>query len=191
MSDARAAAAERIVDTLLGLDPLTDLPRTGWVLRGVTSVESVAAHSFGVALTTLLLVDALRAEGVALDGERALRMALVHDAAEAATGDIPMPVKTPALDAALKEAEAALAARLLPPEPLAAWQEAEQGETLEARVVKAADKIQMMTKALSYGRQGRGELSDFWRNDANFRDRGVPLAAAVFRVLRARHAEDR
>lgn len=182
----RLAPAERIVDCLLALDALADLPRTGFVLRGVAAPESLAAHSFGVALTTMLLVDALRDEGVAIDGERALRMALVHDAPEAATGDVPMPVKTPDLDAALKAAEAALAARLLPGPLVTAWREAESGETLEARVVKAADKIQMMAKVLAYERQGRGDLSDFWANEANFRDRGVPLAAAVFAVIRER-----
>lgn len=183
----RAAAAERIVDVLLALDPLADLPRTGFVLRGVAQPESIAAHSFGVALTTMLLVDALRAEGASLDGERALRMALVHDAPEARTGDLPMPVKTPALGAAWKEAESTLASRLLPAPQAEAWREAEAGETLEARVVKAADKIQMMAKVLAYGTQGRGQLRDFWANGANFRDRDIPLAGAVFAALRARY----
>lgn len=184
--DTRAEVAERILDAILALDPLTDLPRTGWVLRGVAAPESIAAHSFGVALTTMLLVDGLRAEGMAVDGERALRMALVHDAPEAATGDVPMPVKTPALDAALKEAEDALAERLLQPAHAECWREAEAGETLEARIVKAADKIQMMARALTYGRQRRGDLREFWANPANFRDRGLPLARAVFDALRAR-----
>ena len=33
----------------------------------------------------------------------------------------------------------------------------EAGGCLAARIVKAADKIQMMTKALVYGRAGRGD----------------------------------
>src|SRR3954471_15529873 len=104
---------DAILETMLQLDPLADLPRTGWLLRGVRPCESIADHSFGVALVTMLLVDAVRAEGHAVDGEKALRMALVHDAPEARTGDVPMPVKTAALDAALTAMEASLARALL------------------------------------------------------------------------------
>lgn len=181
-----SSRAEAIVDVLLGLNPLSDLPRTGWRMRGVVPCESIADHSYGVAVCVMLLVDALRAEGHPVDGERALRMALVHDAPEALLGDIPMPVKTAALDAALGEVEARLAERLLPPDLAALWREMEAEETLEARLVKAADKVHMMTKALIYGQQRRGSLDGFWKNERNFRDRGVPLAKEIFDVLRAR-----
>jgi putative hydrolase of HD superfamily len=180
--------ARTLLGTLLGLDPLASLDRTGWALRGVKPCESIADHSFGVALTVLLLVDALRAEGAEVNGEKALRMALVHDAPEAALGDIPMPVKTEALDAALSEVEATLARRLLPERLAEAWSEMEAGESLEARIVKAADKIHLMVKALVYERQRRGDLSDFWDNENNFRDRGLPVAREVFDLLRAERA---
>jgi putative hydrolase of HD superfamily len=180
--------ARQIIDTLIGLDTLADLPRTGWLLRGVRPCESIADHTAGVGFCVMLLVDALRRDGVEVDGERALRMALVHDAPEARTGDVPMPQKPPAVDAALKRHEAELAAALLPAELAEVWREMEAGETLEARVVKAADKIQMMTKALVYGQQGRGDLREFWQNEKNFRDRGLAIARACFDELRDRHA---
>lgn len=184
-----SARAKEIVDTLIGLDPLMDLPRTGWLLRGVRPCESIADHSYFVAVTVMLIVDALRAEGVTVDGEKALRMALVHDAPEAKTGDVPMPQKTPEMKQALDALEAILAARLLPKAPHADWEEAAAKESLEARVVKAADKLQMMTKALVYERQGRGDLHEFWANEKNFADGGLELAREVFAELRARHAD--
>jgi putative hydrolase of HD superfamily len=168
------AAAARLVDTLLALDPLTDLPRTGWVLRGVASAESIAAHSFGVAITAMAIVDALREDGQTVDGEAVLRMALLHDASEAATGDVPMPAKTEALKTALAEAEATIAARLVP-QWTATWA-ASQGEgSLEARIVHAADKLQMMAKCLAYARAGRGRLDDFWANPKNRNDCGLRI----------------
>lgn len=181
------ARAERIVDVLIALDPLADLPRTGWLLRGVRPCESIADHSYFVAVTTMLLVDALREEGIEIDGEKALRMALVHDAPEAKTGDVPMPQKTERMDAALSELEADIAERILSDKPLAAWRDAERGDSIEARVVKAADKIQMMTKALVYERQRRGDLHEFWMNDKNFAAKGLNIAREIHTVLRARH----
>src|SRR6185295_13191949 len=79
-----------MLSTLIELQRLKRLDRTGWVLRGLPSgTESVAAHSFGVATTAMFLADQLSASGVEIDIPRTLRMALIHDWAEARIGDIP------------------------------------------------------------------------------------------------------
>lgn len=143
-------------------DRLAALPRTGWLLRGVVDPESIAEHSFGVAVVAAMIVDDVRARGQTVDGEKVLRMALVHDIAEAFTGDIPMPAKSEALRQALVEAEETTLAGVLPAAQLALWKEAESGATLEARIVKAADKLQMLVKALTYEQQKRGHLDEFF-----------------------------
>lgn len=174
-----------LVDAVQLLDRLAALPRTGWLLRGVTDPESIAEHSLGVAFVASMLVDDLRARGVAVDGERVLRMALIHDAAEAFTGDIPMPAKSPELKAALARAEDDLLARALTPDQLALWREAEAGATLEARVIKAADKLQMLIKALTYTQQGRGRLDEFFAA-THHKHADLDLAREVFAEIERR-----
>ncbi len=59
---------------LIELQPLKRLDRTGWTLRGLPNgTESVAAHSFGVAVTAMTLADELQARGVSVNTERLLR----------------------------------------------------------------------------------------------------------------------
>lgn len=182
---------DQIIDVAADLDTLADLPRTGWLLRGVAAPESLADHTCGVAVVAMLMVDALREAGEVIDGERVLRLALIHDAAEARTGDVPMPNKTEAVSAALHALEAGIVADLLPPAYVPLWHEAEAGETLEARVVKAADKIQMMIKAWLYERKRGAALDEFWANPRNFRTMGLPLAEALFDGLCARAGRGR
>lgn len=183
-----ASGAADVIRTVQFLDRLASLPRTGWILRGVTDAESIAEHCFGVGVVAAMLVDDLRARGVAVDGEKVLRMALVHDAAEAFTGDIPMPAKTAELDVALERAEDALLSAALPADQLALWREAEAGGTLEARVVKAADKLQMLVKALTYEEQRRGRLDEFWENTKNRRHMDLDFARELFDEIDRRGA---
>ena len=92
---SRPAAA--VVATLARLHPLERVPRAGWLLRGVNEPESVAAHSHAVALLARLVCDAWPGS---FDAERAMGIALVHDCAEVATMDIPMPAGDDAFRAA-------------------------------------------------------------------------------------------
>src|SRR5215212_8354095 len=79
-----------MISTLIELQRLKGLERTGWMLRGIApGAESVAAHSYGVVAAAMLLADELIARGIAVNVERVLRMAVLHDWAEARVGDMP------------------------------------------------------------------------------------------------------
>src|SRR6185436_16975693 len=79
-----------MLSTLIELQRLKGLDRTGWVLRGLPpGTESVASHSFGVAATVMFLADRINASGASVDMARTVRMALVHDWADARIGDMP------------------------------------------------------------------------------------------------------
>src|SRR6476661_7504400 len=79
-----------LLPILIELQRLKRLDRTGWTLRGLPNgTESVAAHSFGVSVTAMLLADRCTASGVPIDVEKVLRIALLHDWAETRVGDMP------------------------------------------------------------------------------------------------------
>lgn len=176
---------DRLLDQLDALAPLGDLPRTGWVLRGCLPAETIAAHTVQVAILVAALCDALRAAGSAIDGERALRMALVHDAPEARTGDVPMPMKTDALSRELHALEARIAEDVLPPALRTDWADAEARGTIEADLVAAADKIQMLAQALRYERRGvhPQAFASMWANANNLRAMELAPVRAMYEAL--------
>lgn len=148
--------------SLLALVPLDDLPRTGWTLRGIESPESVAGHILGVAHVALALGPHMTP---ALDLGRVLAMALVHDAPEAVTGDLPRPAARHLPSGAKKAMEAGVARELLSPLSSAATdayaEYIDQG-TREARFVKLCDKIQLGVRLVAYEQAGRRGLNEFW-----------------------------
>jgi putative hydrolase of HD superfamily len=166
-----------MLSVLLELQRLKRLDRTGWVLRGLPAgAESVAAHSYGVALTVMLLADEVKARGVEVNVERALRVALLHDLQETRTGDLPRTVanyygaetrrraERAAFDDIMRGAGAAHAARYG-----ALHEDYEERASLEARLVKAADVIDLLAQALMFERAGARGLAEFWE-EAEARD---------------------
>lgn len=176
---------DKVIEQLDALAPLGDLPRTGWVLRGCLPAETIAAHTVQVAVVVAVLTDALRAEGVVVDGERALRMALVHDAPEARTGDMPMPMKTEALARELAALETRIVDEVLPPALARDWADAEARGSIEADLVAAADKIQMLAQALRYERRGVDPraFDSMWANAGNLRAMHLAPVRALYQAL--------
>ena len=161
-------ANDSLLDLVLEAENLDRVPRSGFVLRGIASPESVAAHSWHVA--TLVWILARRTPGI--DVERALGMALIHDLGEVRLGDLPRTAGRYFEDGAKARAESALMDEMLAPLPGGhkLFREYQEGESDEARLVKACDKLQLMIKVFCYERWGARGLAEFWRNPANFPD---------------------
>jgi putative hydrolases of HD superfamily len=161
-----------MLSVLLELQRLKRLDRTGWVLRGLQpGAESVGAHTYGVALAAMLLADEVRRRGGALDVERVLRLALVHDWAETRMGDLPRTAsdyfgaeaRQRAERAAFDDMVADLGAESA--REYSAWhEEYETRASVEARLVKAADVIDLLAQAFVFERAGARELGEFWEN---------------------------
>ncbi len=157
-----------VLPALIELQRLKRLDRTGWTLRGLPNgTESVAAHSFGVAVVAMLLADELLSRGVEVDVERVLRIALLHDWAETRVGDMPKTANKYFGSESRKKAETAafedivdsLTSRV---KYLELHNEYERRESLESKLVKAADVLDLLVQVLALERAGARGLDEFW-----------------------------
>jgi len=156
---------ERLILKVHGLlARLKELRRTGWVERGVREPESVAAHSYAVALLSVLLAD-IRG----LDAASAARMALLHDLPEAVTGDLTPEAKHRLGEEAEARERMVLEelAKLMSPRVselwLRDWKRYQRGEDEVARLVREVDKLEMGLQAAEYAsRYGREMLRDIY-----------------------------
>lgn len=158
-----------MLSTLIELQRLKRLDRTGWTLRGLPNgTESVAAHSFGVGVTAMLLADEFISRGISLDVEKVLRIALLHDWAEVRVGDMPRTATFYFGSDARKEAETAAFSDVVRDVDSAKglygslYSDYEQRSSLEARLVKAADVLDLLVQVLALERAGARGLDEFW-----------------------------
>jgi putative hydrolase of HD superfamily len=138
---------ENIVEFLQSASDLKDTLRTGRTVSG--RQESTADHSWRLCLLAVLLADEL--DGV--DLLRLLQLCVVHDLAEAITGDVPAPCQ--AADDGRKEREHDALRRLCTPLPTDLQRriadlcaEYEAGCSPESVMAKGLDKIETMLQHL-------------------------------------------
>ena len=157
-----------MLSTLIELQRLKRLDRTGWTLRGLPNgTESVAAHSFGVGATAMLLADRCVARGVTVNVEKLLRLALLHDWAEVRVGDMPRTATLYFGSEARKQAETAAFSDIVREidadgSYISLYNEYERRESFEARLVKAADVLDLLIQVLALERAGARGLDEFW-----------------------------
>ncbi len=136
-----------IVDFLQSASSLKDTLRTGRTASG--RQESTADHSWRLCLMVMLLSDELRS----MDLVRLLQLCIVHDLAEAITGDVPAPCQV-AADGRKERERRALRQLCAPlPEELqqrieALCAEYEAGGSPESLMAKGLDKIETMLQHL-------------------------------------------
>ncbi len=184
-----ANAFNTMVDLLIRINRLKTTPRTGWAQRGVPAPESVADHSHGVALIALALLDLV--DEPDLDRAAGLAMAITHDLPEAVTGDLSLGASRLLPKGAKAAAESAAMSELLGGTTVAArwravWDAFEAQGTPEARLVRDADRLDLLVQALAYERsRGSLELEEFWSfaPDESF---AFPASRALAAVLRSR-----
>jgi putative hydrolase of HD superfamily len=152
---------------------LKRLPRTGWLLNGVVPCESVADHSCAVALLAIALAETVNADWPAeglvrpVDVGQIVTIAVVHDLAEGLLTDLPKRstelLGKPAKHTAEAKAMAIILGDVANGDKYARlWEDYNSAETPEARLVRDADKLEMVHQALVYERAGQRNLEEFW-----------------------------
>lgn len=143
---------------------LKTLQRTGWTRYDINNPESVADHSYRVAMLAMFLANELK-----LDQNRVVKMALIHDLGEAVIGDIPSNnpdgTTNPASLSKFELEHKALLEILGTigrEEWIAYFEEFAAGKTAEARLVTGIDKLEMALQALEYEQTHNIRLDEFF-----------------------------
>lgn len=138
--------------------------RSGWVKKGgIDDAESVADHSFRMAVIGMFLGEELR-----LDGAKIVRMCLLHDLAESFIGDKMPEEKKSEKDHRIEESKVLEQLLSSLPERSGVKLNADIGElmaskTAESKIVWEIDKLEMSLQQRDYVKAGYDEkkLSQF------------------------------
>jgi 5'-deoxynucleotidase YfbR-like HD superfamily hydrolase len=185
-------------------ETLKRLGRMGWALAGVDSVrqESVGEHSYGTILISLMIAKALLHQGEQVDPSKVTMLATLHDLPECMTSDIPriaMDLGGNLLQDGKKEAENK-AIKLISKECeffgewlVNSWKDLEGKNSIEARIVLGADKIDMLVHAVSLETSGISPniLNRFFINSyASLKELRLSLVEDIFWNLYREHIEN-
>ncbi len=147
------------IDVLLDLYKAKFIKRKGWIDFGIDNAESIADHSFLLAMLAYIL-----GKEKGLDIDKLVKMALFHDVAEVKTGDL-----TPRdVERELKlelEKKAFLEMFGQNSEIFKLWNEFEKRESEEAKFLAELDKLERIIQAFIYERRYNTRLDEFWKED--------------------------
>ena len=152
---------KEIVKFLFELNLLKGMQRTGWFFIGEHRDDSVASHSFLTAVIAYYLAKKLKA-----NKEKAMLMALLHDIPETRVGDI-----NKVMARYVNSDEERAINESIPndlDELKDLLKEVEERKTLEAKIVKDADLIEVILQAKVYVMRGN-PLALEWANNARSR----------------------
>lgn len=183
-----AKVAKSTIDFLTMARGLKTTPRTGWIRQKAgPRIESVADHSWRISLMAMVASSSASASASttssdSYDTNKCIKIAMVHDLAEATVGDITphcgvsdvtkhdleleaITSMTSQLamgfgaSASSSSSTTSTATSAVGAEILELWKEYEAGDTPEAKLVKDMDKLEMILQALEYETDGKNEES--------------------------------
>lgn len=185
--------ADKIIELFENIGILKRLPRMGWKIRGVPECETVAAHSFRVVFIALIIGELIKNK-YEINFEKLLKCAVLHEIPETYITDLALkPAQYIGFDIK-KNAEISAFKDIFKDfkfgaEYLNNWLEFENSLTIEGKIVRIADKMDMMIQAYEYEKNGTRGLEDFWRNSANFENYEIDIVADIYGALKKKKKE--
>lgn len=146
-------------------EKIKHLPRSGWVHKGISAPETVAAHSWQMALMALWLQN--RYNGV-YDFNKVIKLCLCHDLAESIIGDI-TPEESAYQNKSVREQAAMkeLAQEADFPDAAELFAEYEAGQTPEALLARDLDQLDMYAQSLDYEQKDASRQLEEFRLSAS------------------------
>jgi len=145
---------------------LKKISRQGWVNKlSLDSPESVADHSYSMAIIGMVISDLQN-----YDSEKIIKMILLHDLAESKIGDHTpeelskeekKKLENNAFDEIIKDLP-----DLIKSQYLQIWQEYQENNSLESKIVHQIDKLEMAIQAKIYEKDGhsKDKLESFFES---------------------------
>ena len=136
---------------------LKTIQRKGWKNKlGLENVESVADHSYSMAIMSMVLSDLMK-----LDTNKILKMALLHDLAESEVGDfIPDEISKERKNKIENDAMEKILKKLpsnLEQEYNEIWNEYQENRTEESFLLHDIDRLEMAFQAINYLKEGNSQ----------------------------------
>jgi putative hydrolase of HD superfamily len=171
---------------------LKRIPRSGWISYSISKhdIESVASHSYSVAVIALTMSDMIRLKNQKINQEQVLRMALLHDLSESLTFDISKAylrylgrkgsqLKRRLERSAISNILAGLQNKLLARTYRTTLEEYSAAKSPEARIVHCADAVDLLLQIIDYERMGYSSatLDPIW-NETKSKLLGCGVALA-------------
>lgn len=175
----------RVLDCIVELTALSRLPRTGWILAGVQNAESIADHCFETAIIAYILSKTLEVE---VDIGKVFAMALFHEVGEVRLADLPRrskpyvkEFKNPAEAKATADVLDGVAEDLIP-----LLTEMHHCKSPEARLVEAAEELQIILRAMLYAKEQNGDMAEYRIDVDKYDSLGVTMAQKLAEIIKER-----
>lgn len=161
-------------------EKLKHLSRTGWVRKGINNPETVASHSWQMALMALYLSENKQNK---YNFNKVIKLCLCHDLAESIIGDItPHQEEYEEKSTKEKQAMTKIAEDCNFLETVKLFDEYEKNITPEAKLANDLDKLDMYAQALDYERKfPHKDLSEFKSSAADKIQ--TPLGKSILKEL--------
>lgn len=145
-----------ILSFYMKYNQLKNIYRQGWLkvrigLEHANKCESIADHSFSVALLALTIIEKNKLK---LDAFKCIKMGIIHELGEIYAGDYTPYDNITKEEKHIKEKEAILEVLSSLDEDndyLEIWEEFEKNETAEAKFIKNIDQLEFLLQACAYG----------------------------------------